>query len=650
MGDDNWAGLATKGKVKVDPDVAIACASACANLIEALRRYQSAEGSMKMKDDTFGNLDSGDKMVKRFNDKAHDFAQTLGKHEKTLTDLADLFKNAGLAYKNTDEGSAADLKALENFKIPSGGKPSFEVKKKDFEKPEGQSLNVPKPQPGDKGWDPGSVSPEEPKSLNFAALHHLSNSIKPDPPWDVSLIWGEVATDLGTQKIAFEEAIEKLTRDTWQSRGADSALAAVQSYGEDLQALIKQIGYVKENLLFCSEWLWRAKDLLRTCCEKDHQFCDQTPEQQQQYKETYFVGMESTDKVFPAFGEPPVPGKVIDPGKLPDNPADGKGGGGNNGGGNGGGGNGGGSAGGGSGHGASGGGSGGGPSAADTAAGQAKVDAAGRLADPSAASDEAVRAAQSEAQRAAAQRAAEHASGAATGTGSNGAGAGAGGSKGTGSGGTGTGAGTGAGSGGSTGSQQGSQASDAGTGTEMISSLISAISSAITQVSQSVPTLVEALQQLQTQASATAAPDLQALVGQFPDVAQVIAAHPELAPLAEMLGISTPTPPEAPADGATDSAAQSNTSQGSRLFPRASIPGMDQLMPSDFGAESTPAAAPSAGLPSAADDSAWHSGVPSVAAGPSADHEPLVRQTEIPVDGDAGFADSIQRANPAVEA
>ncbi|MCZ9327814.1 hypothetical protein [Nocardia farcinica] len=664
-----WSGLAGARKVSVWPDAALQSANACSDMIAAIKGYKNlydGQGLGKFTGAQFGGLDSGGRLATAFNDRAVDIYEQFDKHIETLTDLVELFKAAGAAYKGTDHQSGDTLRRLgEVVGDPAAKnipwtKPDQNAQNGKFYFPK-TMLNdsepaVPKglsqPPPAVQ-FAPVTVTvkPEEPESMSWSELYDLGQKIDVWPLMTVAPIWGEIADKSYDAAYDLYRKLQVITTDSWRSDGADQAVQAIGKYAESVVALSRGIQVMETNIEYTADWLHRTKTEMPSQPEKP---CGgpSLGDYQAEFGKYYVTGALQSEKSFPMVSDPPGPGapppppRTDDPGKgdprgdgpRGDNPGNGNPGSGNPGSGNPGSGN---------------------PGSGNP--GSAKPGSGNPAATPT--PSPAPTAQTPQIPGAGDPNATQNP----TGTPAPGS----------------TGAGTGTGTGQSPTGQR-----DTGQGMPMLSALTSAMSSmlpalaqAVPALAQALPGLTQALQQLPQQQAAAAAgvdtgalaqlfdrfPELRTILADSPQLAELIAAHPELRPLGDLLGIpaepqsiepqaAEPQTTESQTTGQntarpaeTSGAPAPADSGGSRLFPRAALPDTSLAPFPTPGVPADPGVAVSAGPSRAA---AYESGagwtVPGVVAG-STPGEPLVRQSIDGVEQEAVDEDSLHYARPVVE-
>ncbi|MFE3546008.1 hypothetical protein ACFXK0_23860 [Nocardia sp. NPDC059177] len=113
------AGEAAAGRLIIEADAAERCAKWCDDYIADLRIL--SQRTRRMVDvDSFGDLGSASKLGQKFSDLADggegsgSYLDATTKHIEILTQMADMYRKAGAAYKNCDEATQLAIKQQTN--------------------------------------------------------------------------------------------------------------------------------------------------------------------------------------------------------------------------------------------------------------------------------------------------------------------------------------------------------------------------------------------------------------------------------------------------------------------------------------------------------------------------------------------------------
>ncbi|WP_162256215.1 hypothetical protein [Nocardia sp. Root136] len=608
MGNETpWSGLAGRAKVRVETGAALDAAKACSDAIEvfnACLKIVSAENFGHFDGEKLGGSEviAGPLLATRFEIEAWDAKECLERHVDSLTDMMDLFKSAGDTYTGADHMSSTEIAALKADKTKLGDvKPSTAEqdklgtsmgKKGDDYRPgyydaddvkrheaDVDVATVPKVKTTAKPKEIEPIDVASPESMNWGELHRLGVRIQWAQVGDAATVWANMATEVYKAASQLEVKLQKITTESWESQGGDTALQAIKTYAKSVYELSGGFRMTEANLRYTADWLYSTK-VAMPLSESEPRGCgDDEGDKREAYRIHYVDGLSHTEKLFPVFTEPAAPaGPVEKPKDRPSdngqNPSDKPSGtqqpSGNQGGGSQGG----------------GGSQQGGGGSQQGGSGQQSAGSAQSPAQP-----------QITPEGQAAQKTAEQIQAGVipstpTGTGSTGTGS-------TGSGSTGTGSSsatnpaTGASRAGIVGQQTGSTqtGSGSGSGTEMLSSLMSAVTSTVSSLSEALPSVLTALQQISTDVTAGLPdlsqlgsvfeqfPDLAAILSDSPEVNSLISANPALEPLAAMLGIEVGDAP-AVTEPAETTSELPETASAAGAFPRASLPDFSNLLPS----------------------------------------------------------------------
>ncbi|MFD6391879.1 hypothetical protein [Nocardia sp. NPDC060259] len=582
MGDSPWAGLAGKAKIKVETGAALEAARACSQAIEVFKGCQNLFTDLNNYDD--GKLgghqvDAGPPLRTKFIAEATQAKELLGRYVDSLEDLVIMFKAAGDSYTETDKASGdriATLKGeLKGVKPEPGAKDlKGDVSKAGDYKPANYD-------DGNHDYDIGTAQPPASKvgkagpeavgvgipvraasNMSWRDMYDLGQRISWVEVADDAPVWEGMAQAVHGAAYNLEQKLAEITGDRWQSEGGEAAFKAISTFGLSVMTLSESFTMMQRNLEYTANWLYATKVCMPI--DKEDHCDDDLQENRDRYERHYVNGVKATEKAFPAAAEPKAPEAPVTTPNNNNNNNNNNGNnnnnngnnnaGNNNAGNNNGGGN---NAGGGSGSGS---GSGSGAGSGNSGAG----------AQQAAASQAAQQAALQAAQQAQANLQQQQ-NGTNTSQGTNGQ---------TGS----------TGQTGSIGSVAGSSGSGSGDLSSVLSSVMSAVTTAVSSLTQALPSLATALQQVSANVT-SGLPDLTqlgTLFQQFPDLAQVlsespevgelIAANPELSPLAELLGIEIETLTPVTADA--DAAGETTEAATGQFFPRAGLPDFSNLLPS----------------------------------------------------------------------
>ncbi|MEV6224792.1 hypothetical protein ACGFQG_23965 [Nocardia fluminea] len=113
------SGEAAAGRLIIEYDAAERCAKWCDDYINDLRSLSLR--TRRMVDvDSFGNLNSAKTLAKKFADLADggegtgSYLDAARQHIEILTQMADMYRKAGAAYKNCDEATQLAIKQQTN--------------------------------------------------------------------------------------------------------------------------------------------------------------------------------------------------------------------------------------------------------------------------------------------------------------------------------------------------------------------------------------------------------------------------------------------------------------------------------------------------------------------------------------------------------
>lgn len=113
------AGKASAGELIIEYDTAERCAKWCDDYAADLRMLSGRTQRM-VSIDSFGNLNSAKVLGKKFSDLAEggegtgSYLDAANKHIQILTQMADMYRKAGAAYKNCDEATQLAIKQQTN--------------------------------------------------------------------------------------------------------------------------------------------------------------------------------------------------------------------------------------------------------------------------------------------------------------------------------------------------------------------------------------------------------------------------------------------------------------------------------------------------------------------------------------------------------
>ncbi|MEV0687552.1 hypothetical protein AB0I35_27170 [Nocardia sp. NPDC050378] len=113
------AGEAAGGRLIIESDAAERCAKWCEDYITDLRTLSLRTRRM-VDADSFGDLNSAGTLAKKFADLAEggpgsgSYLDAVTKHIEILTQMADMYRKAGAAYKNCDEATQLAIKQQTN--------------------------------------------------------------------------------------------------------------------------------------------------------------------------------------------------------------------------------------------------------------------------------------------------------------------------------------------------------------------------------------------------------------------------------------------------------------------------------------------------------------------------------------------------------
>ncbi|MFE3545213.1 hypothetical protein ACFXK0_19815 [Nocardia sp. NPDC059177] len=113
------AGKATSGELIIEYDTAERCAKWCDEYATSLREL-SLRTQQMVSVDSFGNLNSAKALGQKFSDLAEggegsgSYLDAATKHIEILTQMADMYRKAGAAYKNCDEATQLAIKQQTN--------------------------------------------------------------------------------------------------------------------------------------------------------------------------------------------------------------------------------------------------------------------------------------------------------------------------------------------------------------------------------------------------------------------------------------------------------------------------------------------------------------------------------------------------------
>ncbi|MEV0547642.1 hypothetical protein [Nocardia salmonicida] len=112
-------GDAAAGRLIIEYDTAERCAKWCDDYIADLQSLAGRTGRMVVVD-SFGTLNSAKALGKKFVDLAEggegsgSYTDAAAKHIEILTNMADMYRKAGAAYKNCDEATQLAIKQQTN--------------------------------------------------------------------------------------------------------------------------------------------------------------------------------------------------------------------------------------------------------------------------------------------------------------------------------------------------------------------------------------------------------------------------------------------------------------------------------------------------------------------------------------------------------
>ncbi|WP_181698727.1 hypothetical protein [Nocardia sp. GTS18] len=113
------AGEAAAGRLIIEHDAAERCAKWCDDYIADLRSLALRAQDMVLVD-SFGDLNSATTLGKKFAELANggtgsgSYTDAVTKHIEILTQMADMYRKAGAAFKNCDEASQLAIKQQTN--------------------------------------------------------------------------------------------------------------------------------------------------------------------------------------------------------------------------------------------------------------------------------------------------------------------------------------------------------------------------------------------------------------------------------------------------------------------------------------------------------------------------------------------------------
>ncbi|MGW6119979.1 hypothetical protein ACWFRF_13115 [Nocardia sp. NPDC055165] len=113
------AGKAAAGELIIESGAADRCAQRCEDYIKDLQGL-SARTRRMVTADSFGNLKSATTLGQKFADLAEgtdghgSYAEAVRQHIEILTNMADMYRKAGTAYRNCDEATQLAIKQQTN--------------------------------------------------------------------------------------------------------------------------------------------------------------------------------------------------------------------------------------------------------------------------------------------------------------------------------------------------------------------------------------------------------------------------------------------------------------------------------------------------------------------------------------------------------
>ncbi|WP_345499178.1 PPE domain-containing protein [Nocardia callitridis] len=302
MGNNiDWSGLkdqANDKNVKVDAGVAEACAKACSDLIAKLKGYKSIiEGNKLTGIEKLSPIYSGTQLTTKFNNKGTQLDDSMDSHIKALTNMVELFKDAGKRYLDAEDASESEFTKLSDIaKDPKAA--DLKYTKPEYDEPGDDKPTAPGALTKEGvTWDAADVMIENPEAMGWDDLISLHDDTKPQAAADASAAWDFIAKDLEPAATSLKTEVAKLTEDTWEGEGGPKAVDAVHRYADTLKPLSNNIEIVAQNLDYSARWLYSNQQAMPT--EDTYQTESALNDYRDEFKKHYVEGMTNTDKAFP---------------------------------------------------------------------------------------------------------------------------------------------------------------------------------------------------------------------------------------------------------------------------------------------------------------------------------------------------------------
>lgn len=316
-----WASLtklAQSGKLTVDEKVVESCVAAVLTLIQDMRGIKKAITDGKLDGlDRFAQPESAIELVRIFSEKAVEVGDVLDDHIRVLTDMGDTLMAAAKSYKTTHQKSQEDFARITKdvasintvpvrpddpkYKPPlpmgiadvKNTFDSFTVIAKNME-----TLDL-QPEPGDsRGWN---------------ELHGLYTDTNAMRALDAGGNWRWLAAHLQNRSRAFA-ATMKSSKKLWEGDGAKAARDVATAHTKSIDGLRTVMDVLGRNLVGTSTWLRVTRYAMPDQLNPAVKTSKNLVAYRRNYANTYVVGFNQSAQRVPVVVSPIPPRTTPPPG------------------------------------------------------------------------------------------------------------------------------------------------------------------------------------------------------------------------------------------------------------------------------------------------------------------------------------------------
>ena len=121
-----------------------------------------------------------------------------------------------------------------------------------------------------------------------------------------------MATEVYKAASQLEVKLQKITTESWESQGGDTALQAIKTYAKSVYELSGGFRMTEANLRYTADWLYSTK-VAMPLSESEPRGCgDDEGDKREAYRIHYVDGLSHTEKLFPVFTEPAAPAGPVE--------------------------------------------------------------------------------------------------------------------------------------------------------------------------------------------------------------------------------------------------------------------------------------------------------------------------------------------------